>query len=403
MGYGDFALGVAKLMFWRDAEKNRQALIKEDQILRGRQESRLQAESEAKWGRLTPQIQLPRDISTREGPTPRKRPSDIPGPTRRVWGTEQKKLAEQKRGHDLQERAIKITEQEFMKDLDAIKKSDQQVRPQDVLATAIGFKDMDDTNKSQVSKHFEPLINYAKDLVAQKQQAGEGEAQGITRYELFQGLQTILQQYKPKILEGLEKDIESGRLKGRNMEEIEELYDEVKTDTFLLNEMPNSARRADFEKRLEEIEGEKAETQLTTAKTQLVKAKRGSTERLYPTEKGYQPREKAIGLGKPTEIKETKEDKKRKGLMAKYFSQIGRYYSAKRGENILSEAMGEKGVEVAIEALKSAQTIAIEYVKSGGKAEELGITAEGIRADYKAKRITKERAVQLLRELFGMK
>jgi len=104
--------------------------------------------------------------------------------------------------------------------------------------------------------------------------------------------------------------------------------------------------------------------------------------------------------GKLTE-KQKEGAKKQKLASDRYFQTIGRYYQAQRG---VGQFIADPNKEqVAGEALEAAETLAIKYVKDGGKAEDLGITAEGIKADYEAKRIDKKKAVYLLKELFGMK
>lgn len=118
------------------------------------------------------------------------------------------------------------------------------------------------------------------------------------------------------------------------------------------------------------------------------------------------PKPTALTLQQQTKLATHKEGLKGprrdlKALSSRYQAQIGRYYSAKRG---VGQFIADPNKEqVATEALKSAETIAVEYVKAGGKPEALGITAQGIKADFEAGKISKKKAIYLLQNLFGMK
>jgi len=108
-----------------------------------------------------------------------------------------------------------------------------------------------------------------------------------------------------------------------------------------------------------------------------------------------------IGAKARVEAASKKKTENKDTLRKTYFKQLGRYYSAKRG---VGQFVADPNKElVADKALKSAENIAIKYVQSGGDPEDLGITAEGIREDYKKGLISEKKAVYLLKKLFGMK
>lgn len=105
--------------------------------------------------------------------------------------------------------------------------------------------------------------------------------------------------------------------------------------------------------------------------------------------------------GADKDIKTEKNEKKLKGLKTSYEKTVGRYNAASMG---VGQFIPDPNRQVvADQEKKRAVNLAIQYKKSGGNPEDLGITADGIKKDYQDKKISKEHAVRLLKELFEMK
>jgi hypothetical protein len=182
--------------------------------------------------------------------------------------------------------------------------------------------------------------------------------------------------------------------------------------------MMNMDQRVELMKAQIVQEGKKAPKprQLGTTRT-IQKGTEAVTEQWMGT--GWEE----IGRGpkfKPgTEKESPKEKQKRKrldDLSQRFFQQIGRYYSAKRGVGQFIQDPNKEAV--ANEALESAKLIAQQYVEAGGDPRDLGLdsigqptrtttgtssykTAEEVKAAYKAGTLTKDEATQILRQQFG--
>jgi hypothetical protein len=98
--------------------------------------------------------------------------------------------------------------------------------------------------------------------------------------------------------------------------------------------------------------------------------------------------------------KETKQAKDLKSIKSSYEKAIGRANAARRGENIMSEALGEKGPEVAAQEYKRSWALVQQYSTAGGDIKNLGITPEQIREAYQSKIISKDAATKLLTKHF---
>jgi len=88
-------------------------------------------------------------------------------------------------------------------------------------------------------------------------------------------------------------------------------------------------------------------------------------------------------------------------LKTDFFKQISQYNSAARGENILSEAMGEKGIRIAKESFSRALVIGRQFKQAGGDVAELGLTEAAIRGAVVAEVIDQQTAEAALNNLFG--
>jgi hypothetical protein len=94
-------------------------------------------------------------------------------------------------------------------------------------------------------------------------------------------------------------------------------------------------------------------------------------------------------------------------------SRVMKKHGITAGENIVSEAMGEKGPEVAGKIDQEIEMMKQEYIALGGNPARLGLggqtggqsqykTPDDVKAAYKEGKITRDQAATVLRQQFGM-
>jgi hypothetical protein len=258
-------LGLLNLWQRHSFEKNRQALKEEDLILRQRAELREQQELEATHGYWVPgqkQVRL-------GAPGERKGTATVSTlMARRMPGTVQQRLQLRKEELDLNKRAALRTEQEWKLKLATLNRANQPMRAGDLLKFKSAIAKKDEIYGTNFTKHFKPVINYATDLISQKEGARPGEPTGVNRYDFYRGIQQILSipTYKKKLIENIEKEITGyqDRNPGASPEkyaELTNLLNDVNDGTLLDRVMPNAANANDIFQEEEEIERMKVEGQ----------------------------------------------------------------------------------------------------------------------------------------------
>lgn len=232
--------------------------------------------------------------------------------------------------------------------------------------------------------------------------------QGYKKIDVYRALKKEWPKYIKPAQESIMKAMEQTSVTGDSEEfaKLQQAYDEISSDKFLDQMMPASARYEEDIRKKEKL-------------AKLKATKTSKPERLYETVTGWQEREKAIGKLKPRSTKGGKSPKEKRlnDLKKAYFDQEKQKRSAAKNIDPLMEDMESRVKEVQEDAAKKQEVIAKEYVKAGGKPEDLGIgtptqetkkpssykTAEAVRAAHKAGKLGRQEALKILRSQFGYK
>lgn len=205
--------------------------------------------------------------------------------------------------------------------------------------------------------------------------------------------------------------------------------------------MTKSADRELFEKQARDVQRDLATAQKLGAEARIITAQRGPTERLYPTENGYKPRQEAIGLKRERKLKDravktwitpTKEvvhlpnnvlpPKGSKpystaGELEKRLTKTQELTSIRQDKATLKREINQiRGLpNLKVYQVQKARLPLLEdelqdliarekelLGKSSRKAKTPYKTAKDVKAAYKARKISKARAAQILRDQFGM-
>lgn len=227
-------------------------------------------------------------------------------------------------------------------------------------------------------------------------------AQGYKKIDVHRALKGDWGNYVKPAQESIQKAIETAISSNdkQTEKELSQLYTEISNPTFVDKMMPASAR---YEQDLQEAK----------------KPKAGKTERLYPTKEGWQPRKDAIGKLQPDKkggsSKMTDQEKRKKSLKDNYYKQIAQARSAAKNIDPLMKDIDVDVKKVQEDAMAKAQILADEYVKAGGKLEDLGLekpslkkskeykTADEVKKAYQGGSLTEKEAEKILQKQFGYK
>lgn len=388
----DLAQLGLRLYSIQQAEKEareRQKLSKKELELKQRTEKRRERESKLEWGYDKPVSVQPSEKSLSgilTEPQPQGRQIQtrfIPGERQRSREATENLIKEREALRHLTERKALITDKPAIRMQLTIVKNKM-----------VNF---DKAYKGNTLKALEPFINYAEKTIDSENP--------ISTYQLFKDLDRGIKMDKLRIGDELDKTINVKGPWDSRVEILAQRRDDILSGKWLRANMPECANRELLENQDRQIAEDLAKAKLMTAEASLIKAKREPTERLYPTEKGYQPREEAIGLkeeaeGKLTDIQKAKKTQL-KNIADRHKYYIGQYNQATRGVGELIEIKDPNKKRVAKESKLASYVIAEEYKKLGGNVRTLGVTPEKIRHDYEVNKIlSKERWLEIVRNLF---
>ncbi|TET55074.1 MAG: hypothetical protein E3J54_00840 [Actinobacteria bacterium] len=264
----------------------------------------------------------------------------------------------------------------------------------DIAAMEAHGEALDKQTGAKLSVGYNMVANRMKDLTAQ----------GYKRIDIYRDLKSGW----PKYAEATQVEIKKTLVSEMNkpdgdqgkIDRLVELHTAVGSTDWLDAHMPASAR---YER---DIQYER-----DLAEKKLPKAKVPKTERLYETVGGWQPRKEAVGKLKPVKKggKLTEKQKRQKTIRDNYYKQITQARSAAKGIDPIMKDMEVDVKAVRADAIKKADILASEYVKAGGKLEDLGLAEEkpkgkakkyksdqDIKAAFQKGEITEQEAIKLL-------
>lgn len=281
-------------------------------------------------------------------------------------GLAEQRINVSKRSNQLREKQIDIQQQA----LDQKMKIPEEIFGRDSIAVL----------QSAVSPEIFSSLKPAMDILD-----GFADQGSLSKRDTYHKIEALLPMIKKPLLEHMQKEYE------KVIKKNPVIAEQILTLMKMVNEDPNGVLNLAMPTTGGIINSERIADAAKLRPIPYFQTKAGVSQLV----KG---REDVARIGATT--KETKEEKGLKNIKASYEKAIGRWGSAKRGENIMSEAMEEGGAEVAQQSLKTALSLALQYSKNGGDIKNLGLTAESIREAYQNKSISKDEAKQLLMKHF---
>ncbi len=236
--------------------------------------------------------------------------------------------------------------------------------------------------------------------------------QGYAKIDVYRAIRgdwkNLMADGKKSIQKAMETALASNDVTKVN--ELTQLDTEISNESFVDKMMPACAK---YEKDLQkqpEKERDKWETKT------LPNGARISINRETGEEKKV--------LGRPSKggksgSGQTPQEKRLKSLKDNFYKQITQERSAAKGIDFTNVAMGSLVKEVSADAREKAKVLADEYVKEGGKLEDLGLTKEdlgtekqtakkyksdkAVRDAFKKGTLTEKEAEKILQKQFGYK
>jgi len=244
-----------------------------------------------------------------------------------------------------------------------------------------------------MDKALLPFKNFAEELT---------EGQGYNRYETYQASKKAWPQLKEEPLQAIKAAMDRAKNDPKTLEKLTKIFDQ-----FNSGEVLKSVFAASYQHE-QELERKNAAEKLKATKS-------SKPERLYETTKGWQEREDAIGKQKPKSSGSNKlspAEKRQKELRESFWKQVTQARSAAKNIDPIMKDIDVDVQAVRKDANEKAKVLADEYVKAGGKLEDLGMkaesqkqeskkfgkykSAEDVKAAYKAGKIKRSEAIKLL-------
>jgi|GEM_PF-4942566 len=310
----------------------------------------------------------------------------------------EKKLDLAERGMKLSEGQLKFAQKKEKTKQEQIEPYKKPFSPAEIMKIDAVGGVIDKQLGVKLSGKITPIANTIKNYTEQ----------GYRKIDVYRALKKDWGKHAEPALESLKKFTIEAMANNdvKAVAKYGELYNDLADPDFIDKFMPACARyESDQQKKPEAKEkwttktlssGARIQTEETTKKERVVL--------------GRKPEGKKRGSGKMSP-----KEKRLKTLRENYFKQIAAARSAAKN---IDPLMGDIEVDVKAvreDAKKKAKILAEEYVKEGGKLEDLGLekekskktkeykTAEDVRTDFKAGKISEKEAEKILQKKFGYK